>query len=80
MRGSHIVYFNKRLFEFNGLYADSFGMIVSDFEYKETNMENFKLSASVLREIRRMLVENRQATHIIQASMSENKMFQPMYF
>lgn len=28
MRGSHILYFNKRLFEFNGLYANSFGMIV----------------------------------------------------
>lgn len=43
-------------------------------------MNNFKLSASVLEDIRQRLVENRQATHIIQASMTENKMFQPMYF
>jgi hypothetical protein len=44
MKGSHILYSNKRLFEFNGIYVDSYGMVVTDYEYRQTDMQNFKLN------------------------------------
>jgi len=80
MKGSHILYSNKRLFEFNGIYVDSYGMVVTDYEYRQTDMQNFKLNSEALKAIKQKIIENKQAAHIVQTSITENKMYQQMYF
>lgn len=54
-----MLYSNKRFFQFDGIYVDSYGMVISDFNFKQKDMNSFKLNPKTLLEIRQRLLEGK---------------------
>lgn len=80
MKGTYFLYERRRLYEFEGIYSDDYGMTLKDYKWKNPDLNTIQLNREVMNKLRTLLVDHKITEELVQRSLVENKMFNRMYY
>jgi hypothetical protein len=80
MKGTYLLYDGQRLFEFEGIYSDEYGLTLKDHKWKTVDLNTIQLNRELFAKIRKLFIEHKLHDEIVQSSLVQNKMFNIMYY